>query len=347
MGPYDLDAWQDLVTQVVRTLATAPQPAYRFEVWNEPDLPIFWQDTADEFVAMAVRTHRAVAAVKAETHLPLEVGGPAAALPPNANMLRYLRTVAQEGLPLDFVTWHKYANTPFLGPDGPEGNIPDELYRLLAGKNPNATPLDYSAEIAGVRTQVDAAVAGSGLDPTLEIDEWNVSAGGYDLRHDSAEGAALVAGVLVEMERAGLDRAAFYRAVSGGEDHPGDWGMVHADGTPKPSWWMFRAWGAMTGARLATSGDDAATGLWARATLDRGCVSVLLANFVATGAPARTVAVDLQGRLPLCRGPRSTTLATLDGSSTSLADARPVRLAAHAVAVDLAPQSVAFLQISC
>jgi xylan 1,4-beta-xylosidase len=348
MGPYDLDAWQDLITQVVRALATAPQPAYRFEVWNEPDIFVFWLDTPAQFVATALRTHQAVADVKRETGLPLEVGGPAAAFGLNANMLEYLRAVAAAGLPLDFVSWHNYANFPFLGPDGPEGNLAEEIYRALAKRNPEATPLRYSAEIADIRTKVGAAVAGSGLSPKLSIDEWNVSAGGYDVRHDSAEGASLVAGTLVEMERAGLDDAAFYRAVSGGENHVGDWGLVYADGTPKPSWWVFRAWSTLMGSRLATSGDDATTGLWARATRDRGCVSVLLSNFVATGAPARTVEVDFKGKLPRCKGKRTTTLATLDGSSTTLANARILRLRAHRVAtVPMASQSVALVQVGC
>jgi hypothetical protein len=104
----------------------------------------------------------------------------------------------------------------------------------------------------------------------------------------------------------------------------------------------------MTGDRLRTSGDDATTGLWARATRDQGCVSVLLASFVATGSPARTVEVDLQGDLTRCRGRRTTTVAALDGSSTTLADPRTVRFGTHqSVTVPMASQSVAVVQISC
>jgi hypothetical protein len=348
MGPYDLDAWQSLITQVVRTVATAPQPAYRFEVWNEPDIFIFWLDTPEQFVATALRTHQAVADVKRETGLPLEVGGPAGALGLNAAMLQYLSSVAAAGLPLDFVSWHKYANSPFLGPDGPEGNLSEDLYKVLAGRNPKTTPLQYSSEIADIRSKIDATLQGSGLSPKLIIDEWNVSAGGYDLRHDDAEGASLIAGILVEMERAGLDAAGFYRAVSGGENHPGDWGLVYSDGTPKPSWWVFRAWSALTGVRMSTSGDDATTGLWARATRDGSCLSVMLANFVATGAPARTVEVDFKGKLPQCNGRRRITLGTLDGSSTTLDNLQilPHR-ARRSVTVPMASQSVALVQISC
>jgi hypothetical protein len=143
VAPYDLDLWQDLVEETVRTVATAPAPAYRFEVWNEPDLPIFWQDTPEAFADMAVRTHRAVAAVKAETGLPLEVGGPALAIGGEAFsdifadiLTPYVTRVVAAGLPLDFVSWHDYANAPYLGPDGPEGNLNPRSTK----RSPTATP---------------------------------------------------------------------------------------------------------------------------------------------------------------------------------------------------------------
>jgi hypothetical protein len=348
MAPYDLDAWQTLVTDVVRGLATAPQPAYRFEVWNEPDIPIFWQDTPEQFVATALRTHQAVAEVKRETGLPLEVGGPAAAFGLNDRMVQYLTSVADAGLPLDFVSWHNYANFPYLGPDGPEGNLPEAVYQALARRNPDSTPLRYSEEVTAIRAKVAGALEGSGLAPDLVIDEWNVSPGGYDVRHDDAEGASLVAGILIEMEHAGLDAANFYRAVSGNNDHAGDWGLVYSDGAPKPSWWVFRAWSTMTGHRLLSTGDDPAVGLWARATRDRGCISVLLTNFVATGAPARSVEIDLDGTFPHCRGGRTATLAALDSTSTAFAHPRPAALDRdHALTVPLASQSVALVQVSC
>jgi hypothetical protein len=349
VAPADLDAWQALITTVVRTLATAAQPAYRFEVWNEPDIPVFWQDTPEAFAQMAVRTTRAVEIVKHETGKPLEVGGPAAAFGgvPDS-MLPYLRAVAAAHLPLDFYSWHHYANTPYLGPDGAEGNLPSAAYKALAKRNPRSSPLDYSTEIAQVKAKIASVLRGSGLAPRFTIDEWNVSGGGYDLRHDDAEGAALDAGILIEMERAGLDGADFYRAVSGSEDHPGDWGLVSSQGAPKPAWWVFEAWSAMPGVRLATA-DEPAAGLWARTTHDeRGCVSVLLANFVATGSPARNVTVDLTGSLPSCSGTRTSTLATLDRSSTTLAATTPIQLRdGQAFSVPMASQSVALVRIGC
>jgi hypothetical protein len=89
-------------------------------------------------------------------------------------------------------------------------------------------------------------------------------------------------------------------------------------------------------------------GLWARATRDGDCIDILLTNFVATGAPARAVQVDLNGSLPKSHGPLTTNLATLDGSSTSLANAKYVQLAPHnSLNVPIAAQSVARLLIGC
>jgi hypothetical protein len=349
VAPANLDAWQALITTVVRTLATAKQPAYRFEVWNEPDLIVFWQDTPEAFAQTALRTTRAVETVKRETGKPLEIGGPAAAFGgvPNS-MLPYLHAVAAAHLPLDFYSWHHYANVPFLGPDGAEGNLPEAAYKALAKRNPKSSPLDYSKEIAQVKAKIASVLRGSGLSPRFTIDEWNVSGGGYDLRHDDAEGAALDTGILIEMERAGLDGADFYRAVSGSEDHPGDWGLVSSKGAPKPAWWVFRAWSGLSGVRLATR-DDPAIGLWARATRDaRDCVSVLLANFVATGSQARNVTVDLSGQLPTCAGTRTSTLSTLDTSSTTLGTGRTIVIGkGHTVSVPMPSQSVALVRVGC
>ena len=354
-APADMDAWQDLIERVVHGVATAPQPAYRFEVWNEPDLARFWQDTPEKFAETAVRTTRAVVDVEAATGLPLEVGGPALAFSwgpvPGiiADILTpYVQAVLAEDLPLDFISWHHYANTPNLGPDGAE-DPDDPIYNALKGLNPSSSPLDYSAEIAHMRTKVGALLAGTDRHPELSIDEWNVSGGGYDLRHDSAEGAALVAGALTEMERSDLDEAAIYRAM--GSARAGDWGIVTPGGVAKPSWWVLRAWRSMAGTRLATSGDVGPEGLWARATRAGGrkaCVSVLLSSFVATGSPTRIVNLDFEGRLPTCRRPRVASVATLDARSTAFTNDYRLRVDHQQSApIAIAPQAVSLLRVGC
>lgn len=361
--PRDLDEWEGLVARVVTAFVEASPGPYRFEVWNEPDLPVFWQDTLPSFLAMALRTHRAVGAVAAGTQHRLEVGGPAAAFADPSWIVPYVSSVRTAGLPLDFVSWHHYGNSPFLGPDGNEGFIPELLYRLLAHRNPTTSPRAYGFQVERVREWVGAALAGSGLAPELVLDEWNVSAGGFDVRHDTHEGAAFAAGTLIEMERAGLDAADFYRAIS--SQPRGDWGLVFPDGSRKPAWWVFRAWRATKGARVETLGDDPARGLWARATrgphrvdvragpgrspstpaspATRGPhrVDVLLASFAAAESAQtdRLVRVVLRGACA-----ERARLAVIAAPGDSFEDAAPVEVVDGGVTVTLPRQSVAWVR---
>lgn len=339
VAPSDLDAWQDLIAEVVRTLATAPSPAYRFEVWNEPDLPVFWHDTREAFLATAAATHRAVREVASATGLPIRIGGPGASRP--EGVASYVESIAAAGLPLHFVSWHWYANYPFLGPDGAEGNIDPALYEALKGVNPDATPAVYGEQARDLRAELAPVLATAGLDPDFLIDEWNLSAGGLDRRHDSHEGAAFVAASLIEMERAGLDGAAYYRSNSDRE-LPGDWGLVDPEGRKKPAWWVFRAFEAATGDLLAVEGDDPAGGLWARASRSGGRIDMLVAAFRALGGSGRRVSLELRG----CAA-ESARLARIDAGSPAWGRRQSLPVADGALEIELPDQSVAWLQLVC
>lgn len=291
VAPADFTVWEEVIATVVHTLATADAPAYQFESWNEPDLLVFWHDTREAFFETAAATHRAVQSVAEATGLPLEIGGPGSS--GTALIADYAREIVRRGLPLHFVSWHWYANYPFLGPDGAEGLIDPPLYEALAGVNPDATPAVYGDQARQVRAALQPILAGSGQDPELLIDEWNLSAGGLDRRHDSHEGAAFVAGSLIEMERAGLDRAAYYRSI--GDREPGDWSLVAPDGTKKPTWWVFHAFERASGTLLEVAGDDPESGLWARASRRGRRIDVLLASFRAAGGLDRQVTLEVEG----------------------------------------------------
>jgi hypothetical protein len=329
--PADLDAWEDVVHDVVLALATAPAPAHRFEAWNEPDVPLFWQDTPAAWVDTVERSARAVAAVERETGVDLAFGGPATAFPDPAYLVPFLARFRDPALPLDFVSWHYYGNYPFLGPDGAEFAVTEPVHPVVGRRNPVASPASYPPQVAFVRELTATALAGSGRPaPELVLDEWNLSAGGLDVRHDGVEGAAFAAGVLVELQAAGLDAAAFYRAADT-TGVPGGHGAVAVDGTRKPVWWTFDLWQQLRPVRVAVDGADRANRLWAVATTDGRTVAVLVAAFEGV---ERRVRVDFGAPV------RRATARRADGSRPAALDADGT-----VVELDLAPSDVVLVEL--
>ncbi|MGH9138220.1 MAG: hypothetical protein ACRD0G_14425 [Acidimicrobiales bacterium] len=343
--PANLDAWERLVHDVVLALATAEAPAQRFEAWNEPDIPLFWQDTPVAWVDTVERSARAVAAVERETGLALAFGGPATAFPDPLYLLPFLARFRDPALPLNFLSWHYYANYPFLGPDGAEFPVTEPVHPLVGLRNPLASPAAYRPQVGLVRALADLALAGTGRPPpALVIDEWNLSAGGFDTRHDTAEGAAFAAGVLIELQDAGLDEAAFFVATDV-RGVPGEHGTVTLGGTRKPVWWTFELWQHLEATQVAaTEAGRPVDGLWSVATAGRDRVVVLVAAFQATAGPHpdRTIVIELQG---LAGAPASATLRRIDAAHGAADTAEPGAIDGTTVCFRLPTPGVAMVEV--
>ena len=340
--PSDLDAWQRLVHDVVLRLATAPAPALRFEAWNEPDVPLFWQDTPLAWVDTVERSARAVAAVEAETGIDLAFIGPATAVPDPVYLEPFLARFRDPSLPLDGVSWHYYGNYPFFGPDGAEFPITEPIQPVLGQRNPIASPTVYGGQIDVMRAWVEAGLAGSGRPmPPLVLDEWNLSAAGYDLRHDTHEGAAFAAAVLAEMQGARLDAAAFFRA-NDTAGVPGEHGLVKVDGTRKPAWWTFALWQQQSELEVDVAGDDPAAGLWAVGAIDDDRATLLLAAFSASQPAARTVELTVRG---FDVADAAVSVRRIDAGHAAADVAERVEVDGDVVRLELPAQSVAFVEL--
>ncbi|UBU10180.1 GH39 family glycosyl hydrolase [Nonomuraea gerenzanensis] len=109
--PKDFEAWGELVRALVGHLAgryglRELVDHWAFEVWNEPNLDVFWSGTREEYFLL----YDVTAAAVRDVHPGLRVGGPASAA--NGWVAELLAHVAESGAALDFVSTHTYGNAP-------------------------------------------------------------------------------------------------------------------------------------------------------------------------------------------------------------------------------------------
>jgi hypothetical protein len=303
--PKDYARWEAIVEAGVEHLAR-DLGVRRFEVWNEPDWAGFWQDSPDAFLETARHSARAVRRVEKSLGVALELGGPGCLFPDPVCVAGWLGMMRLEGIRPDFVSWHYYGNYPFVGPDGREPSLPEAIYPILGQRNPIGGVAPFPIGVELMRAVVQLALAGTGWKPELVLDEWNVSAGGFDHRHDTHEGAAFDAGVLAALQRERLDRAAFFISKDAyfGSAFPcvegaGDWGLVSCAGNRKPPWWTFWLWQQLAPDEVATScGSSLIDGFSAVASRDGASrVTVMLSSFLSTAARDLHVELEL-GPLP-------------------------------------------------
>jgi xylan 1,4-beta-xylosidase len=108
--PKDWAAWHDLVgalaAHLVERYGIDEVAGWGFEVWNEPNLVVFWSGSRADYLRLYDEAARALKAVDPR----LLVGGPSTAAGEWVEAL--VAHVAETGVPLDFLTTHTYGNLP-------------------------------------------------------------------------------------------------------------------------------------------------------------------------------------------------------------------------------------------
>jgi xylan 1,4-beta-xylosidase len=108
--PRDWDRWAELnrrlAAHLVERYGLDEVARWGFEVWNEPNLEVFWSGTQEEYFRLYAEASRAIKAVDGR----LRVGGPASAA---AGWIGpFLDVVRVEDVPFDFLSTHTYSNLP-------------------------------------------------------------------------------------------------------------------------------------------------------------------------------------------------------------------------------------------
>ncbi|MFC4498322.1 MULTISPECIES: GH39 family glycosyl hydrolase [Streptomyces] len=244
--PHSYPEWADLVRATLRHLVDRygldEVRTWPIEVWNEPNLPDFWQD-ADE--AAYHRLYEVTARTVKEVDAELRVGGPA--ISPGADdwLERFAEFAEHRDVPVDFVSKHAYTS-------GPAQHVPFGVHQTLAPAHELldqfATPRDL---LKGTRL--------AGL--PVHITEFNSSYRPDNAIHDTAFHAAYLAPVLAGggdvadsfsywtfsdmFEEAGVPTALFH----------GGFGLLTHRQVRKPTYHLY-AFMARMGPELLARGED-------------------------------------------------------------------------------------------
>jgi xylan 1,4-beta-xylosidase len=251
--PDDFDKYADVVKHIARHYnqgwAHGFHDSIRYwEFWNEPD-GLFWSGTPEQFYTLYGKTALALKSVDPA----LKVGGDGKAFPSDDSGYRegFIDYCAAHHLPLDFYSWHTYAN----------GSAdPYDAVRL-------------AKEIRGILDTHGFPHAESILS------EWNLSADFTEAEKGELQGAhnaAYIGAVLSYLEDTSIDHAHFYRGDAA-------WmGLFSLDGKPFKTAYTFKAMGRMqdTPQRLALEGSDTFgfAGIAGRSA-DGKTVQILLSNY--------------------------------------------------------------------
>ncbi len=271
--PKDFGMWGDLIEAFARHLleryGEEEVRTWFFEVWNEPNLPVFWNGTMEDYFLLYETTARAVKKVCSD----FLVGGPATSI--NAWIPEFRNYCKEKSVPLDFISTHHYPT------DDPMWNNPGtDLMALMAEQGADVMNR-YDRHIMRKMTERACKEAG---DLPLYYTEWNVSAVLGDAVHDEAYTSAYIARITDEND--GLVKGYSWWTFSDifeemgqipGEFH-GGFGLMTYHGIPKPAYRCYELLHRLGEKRVEVAAQQENDHLGIIATEAAGELRILLYN---------------------------------------------------------------------
>ena len=248
--PKDYALWNDLVKATLRHLieryGADEAVTYPIEVWNEPNLPGFWEKA--DMQAYFKLFDETFAAVK-EVDPRFKVGGPAVCGGSDELWIsKFMEHCEEKGIKLDFVTRHHYTTEQ---PDRNGHYVYQELMDPEAG----------FANLKTTRDIIDSHECYKGL--PIHITEFNTSYSPDNPIHDTNRNAAFLCHQLSRLgdinesysywtfgdifEENGVPFAPFH----------GGFGLVANGCIPKPTFWSFAFFKNLVGGECVHRSDDA------------------------------------------------------------------------------------------
>jgi xylan 1,4-beta-xylosidase len=277
--PTDWNQWAALVEAFARHLVerygAGEVSTWPFEVWNEPNLPIFWTGDREDYFRLY--RHAANALKQADARIP--VGGPATAR--NEWIPHIIAFCESTGTPLDFISTHHYPTDDAVDQGADMG-----AQMGAAGRGVLRVMAEKSRREAG------------GL--PLYYTEWSNSPSSRDPYHDRPYAAAFIVKSVIDV--AGIVDMYSYWAFSDifeeewfpSEPFHGGFGLLSVHGVPKPAYRAFQLLHGLGTEKLALqwAGPSPST-VDAVATREGSRVILLACNHDVPKAPLRAERLEV------------------------------------------------------
>ena len=249
--PRSMDEWAEHIRRLIRFLldryGKEEVESWYFEVWNEPDLGIFFAGTQEDYFKLYEVTARAVKSVDEK----LRVGGPSTSA--CKWLSEFLDFCDQNHVPCDFVSTHHYPGDAF-------GNVFDikhmmsTVWKAARKQKPlgeTIRDMFFQPETVkgwerGTLAKMDREAKRQVGDRPLFITEWNSMAVFGAPIHDEKYSAAFAVSTCLGLNNS-LAAYMFWCCSDLFEEQfmlpkpfVGSFGIVSNDGIPKPNFWGFK-----------------------------------------------------------------------------------------------------------
>lgn len=222
-APYTMmDRWEDSVRGMARRTRGL---GMIYDIWNEPDLPLYWGGTHEQFLETFRRGERAV---RAELGSEAVVAGPSYSEFDEGRMRAFLDYCVRNGIRVEILTWHEFQL---------DANL-DRITRNL--RRARAMIKEPAYQAVGVREiQIQEA------NPWIsQFRPGSTLATLWHLEQGAADGAARACwndewtGPVINCWNNSLD------------------GLLTPEGEPRAAWWAYRAYAATLDTRVPSSVRD-------------------------------------------------------------------------------------------
>lgn len=221
-----------------------------FEVWNEPDLGIFFKGKQTDYFRLYEATAKTIKKVDPK----LRVGGPSTSA---CRWVKEFKEHCDAGkIPYDFLTTHHYPGDGFGNSFGLK-----DIRRMLSMTQSNIKnkasisktltdfffkPQEYKTWTKGILRKMDEQARLEAEDTPLFMTEWNSMAVYGAPIHDEKYSAAFLVKSVMDLK--GIMDAYMFWCCSDvfeemflfGKPFHGSFGIVNNDGIPKPNFWGFK-----------------------------------------------------------------------------------------------------------